>query len=162
MAETVKLIGSLFVQPMIMDERAPRLSKATTYEIEHPYRTSTSRIFRLWKWRGIAVGRWRSLVNPHDEDAVQAHLLRALTSADGTDNWKTAKHEDWVIQESRRQLGEREDLYDPAHGFLTGVNDGPTEDLGQVAEKTGTFRLEELTEEQLQELVRNHPYRDFL
>jgi hypothetical protein len=125
-------VGPFFWSVQKLAPGAPRKSKTTAYEIEHPFRTGHADLWKLLGPLGVVVGRWHRDVNPDDDAQVQKHLLAALQSATGPDAFQAAARREYIIS---RALGRAQ--YEPTDGYLTGENDGPQQNLGQVAEHTG-------------------------
>lgn len=148
-------VGRLFVQRLRLTPNAPRFQRGLkVFEITYPFRwTRTARILRLFG-RGIVIGWWRdNMDDPDDPQTESKQLMRAMSVVQGDAEFQAASREAYVIQEARRLVGES-DLYDPEHGYMTGQNDGPDENLGQVAEVVRTVAAEELTEDERAECER--------
>jgi hypothetical protein len=64
--------GPFFVHRINLRPDAPRFSRATTQEIDPPYRRSNPVVVRLVRGFGIVLGRWRKTGMTEDEALLTA------------------------------------------------------------------------------------------
>lgn len=84
-------LGPFFVHTVDLKPDSPRHHRAVTYEIEEPFRTSRSHVFRLFGSHGLVFGRWRDS-GWSEEDALMAALGREMAEAepDEIEQWTSA------------------------------------------------------------------------
>jgi hypothetical protein len=74
----------MYLRKIRLNKDFPRLDSAPAYESEYPYREGTAVVVRVVGTRGLTLGIMNNHV-PMDDKSINARLIAALRSADGTE-----------------------------------------------------------------------------
>lgn len=101
-------VGPFFLHGIRLRPRTALIHRAVTDELDPPFRTSNSVVFRFFRW-GIVLGRWRETGRSEQEAFATLGREAALT----TEQVREARRFDWKYQQELAEAMEFEYLHNP-------------------------------------------------